>query len=89
MATFRSKPEQIEAIQWTGDNFVEVSEFTGGMVRATSSLTDPKNVLLDVVDTNSGLWMNTIVGDYIVRSLNTYEVVDEITFEARYEPLIP
>ena len=29
MAKYRSKPIEIEAVQWTGDNYEEVATFTG------------------------------------------------------------
>lgn len=37
MAKFRSKPVEIEAIQWTGGNIVEIVEFSNGEVGAIES----------------------------------------------------
>ena len=50
---YRKKPVVIEAVQWTGDNFDEVSEFTNGALRWD----------------DEGLWLiiPTLEGDHLAR----------------------
>ncbi len=80
---FRKKPVVIEAIQWTGDNYLAVNEWCQGAI--------PRDVLRDTLQirTLEGV-MTARVGDWVIRGVSgefypckpdifaaTYEAVDE------------
>ena len=56
---YRTKPFEIEAVKWTGDNIMEIREFAHGKVRFQKSL---------FIDTLEGR-MRADVGDYIIKGL--------------------
>lgn len=82
VAPYRKKPVVIEAIQFTGDNREEVSEFLGYAARA--SWEEPVNVI--VIETLEGA-MEAGVGDYIIKGIagEFYPCRSDI-FAASYEP---
>lgn len=91
---FRKRPVEIEAVQWTGDNFAEISEFTEGYFRNTT-YGDGRPARTEVRDYLHGSWIALDAGDWIVRGprgecypvradvfTETYEPVDsEVPFE--------
>lgn len=73
---FRKKPVLIEAVQWRGDNDIEVCDFTGIRLFAGNKL---------VIPTLEGA-LEAEVGDYIIRGVNgeVYPCKPEI-FRETYE----
>lgn len=93
---FRSKPSEIEAVQWTGDNDREVKRFCGPNVVRTDPLKHkfygafiPEGKLLAGKDGAQG-WVPVPIGHWIVRTPgDTSDVwpVDPDYFAAKYEPI--
>lgn len=88
MAQYRKKPVVIEALQWNGNNFDEIKNFTNGKVRYYSyyeknEYGESKNVL--VIPTLEGDMMAWI-GDYIIRGVKgEYYPCKPYIFEETYE----
>ena len=77
---FRKKPVVIDAIQWTGDNYPEVFEFTEGNAYPTKPHSDTL-----AVTTLEGEVMAT-KGCYIIRGVDgTYNPCQETVFNKTYE----
>ena len=80
--TYRKKLTFIDAIQWTGDNYAEVFEFTNGYAWPTHSHSDTL-----AVSTLEGEVMATN-GCYIIRGVNgDYYPCQEAEFNKTYEPV--
>ena len=78
---YRNKPVIIDAIQWTGDNYAEVFEFTDGNVYPTKSHSD---TLAFSPDSD----VNVEKGDYITRiAPGAYGLCKEEAFKKIYEPV--
>ena len=76
---YRRKPVVIDAIQWTGDNYPEVFEFTEGYAYPTKSHSDTLALTLysDV---------KVEKGSYIVRiAQGAYSIWEEDFFNKMYE----
>jgi hypothetical protein len=83
---FRKKPVVIEAIQWTGSNYEEVSEFMQTQ-RGTVDIDDPLNPAL-LVHTTEGV-MKASPGDWIIRGVKgEYYPCKPDIFEMTYEPVM-
>jgi len=84
---YRSKPQEVEAIQWTGDNLEEVEEF-GVMFRFTVLWGDALQVLAGkdgaqkYVPVPEGHWIVRATGD-----LSDHWPVDPDYFANKYEPV--
>ena len=77
---YRKKPVVIDAIQWTGDNYPDVFEFTAGYAYPTKSHSDTL-----AVSTLEGEVMATN-GCYIIRGVNgDYFPCQEAVFKKTYE----
>lgn len=75
---FRTKPFEIEAIQWTGDNAHTIRAFVGaGHFHAKNH---------QVWDYLQDTWVNVNMGDWIIRGMKGefYPCADEV-FRAKYE----
>lgn len=78
---YRKKPVVIDAIQWTGDNYPEVFEFTEGNVYPTKSHSD---TLAFSPDSD----VKVKKGDYIIRiASGAYSLCKEVAFKKIYEPV--
>ena len=73
---YRTKPCEIEAIQWTGENIMQIREFAHPNVRYQKYL---------FIDTLEGR-MRADVGDYIIKGLRGefYPCKPDV-FEKKYE----
>jgi len=85
MPRFRSKPTEVEAIQWLGDNFDEITEF-GAPIREITK------IQLELFCGKNGAqqWVPVPVGHWIVRmpdDLTDHWPVDGDYFEQKYESL--
>jgi len=79
---YRRKPVVIDAIQWTGDNYAEVFEFTEGYAYPTESHSDMLAVSV------LGCEMMAEKGSYIIRDKNGgYYPCQEEDFNKTYEPV--
>ena len=81
MTEFVKKPIQIEAVQWTGENWDEIQPFAGlAVVRNEEHL---------LVETDEGTMM-AYPGDWIIRGIigEYYPCKDEV-FRATYEEVSP
>lgn len=79
MAQFRKKPVVIEAVQWIGDNFIEIDDFITGVHETYPSMGIVKIQTLEGV-------MNAQIDDWIIKGVNGefYPCKPDI-FEKTYE----
>lgn len=77
---YRKKPVVIDAIQWNGENFQEISEFVGEYLIETE-----KSIQIKTLEGNHIL----SVGDYIIKGIKGefYPCKPDI-FEKTYEQVI-
>jgi hypothetical protein len=76
---FRTKPCEIEAVQWTGENLTEILRFAN-----TQNIDITSGVL--IIKTLEGD-MVASTGDYIIRGLRgEYYPCKPDVFHAKYEP---
>lgn len=75
---YRKLPIEIEAIQWTGDNYEEVSIFINKTLRINQH---------EIIDTLEGI-MRVDINDWIIKGVNGefYPCKPDI-FEKTYEPV--
>lgn len=79
---YRKKPVVIDAIQWTGDNYAEIFEFTEGKAYPSEPHSDTL-----IVSTLEGE-VNAVKGCYIIRGVeNEYYPCDAAIFNKTYEKL--
>jgi hypothetical protein len=82
MTKYRRKPVVIDAIQWTGDNYPEVFEFTRAYAYPTKSHSD--TLMVETLEGN----MVAEKGCYIIRGVDgTYYPCQETVFKKTYEPV--
>ena len=81
MKTYRKKPVEIQAVEWSGENVLEVLEFTG-----SKAMYDGAGRIK--VHTLEGV-MNANIGDYIIRGIKGefYPCKPDI-FKASYESVL-
>jgi hypothetical protein len=93
MAKYRKKPVEIEAIQWDGENTLEVLNFTGANIRLKSVIDLDKFDDYKEIAKRDGLKINTlegvmkaIVNDFIIKGVQGefYPCKPDI-FEQTYE----
>lgn len=79
---YRKKLKIIDAIQWTGDNYAEIFEFTEGNAYPTESHSDTLAV------SAMGCEMMAEKRSYIIRDKNGgYYPCKEADFNKTYEPI--
>lgn len=77
---FRKKPVVIDAIQWTGDNYAEIFEFTEGKAYPSEPHSDTL-----IVSTLEGE-VEAVKGCYIIRGIaNDYYPCAAVIFNKTYE----
>lgn len=84
---YRSKPSEIEAVQWRGDNAAEVGQFAP--YKFANSRTDGK-AWLKAGKAGAQGWVEVPVGHWIVRQpgdLTDHWPVEDAYFQAKYEPV--
>ena len=89
MAKFRTKPFEIEAIQFTGDNEAEIQALTGtdkfNLVDPEDRTDDP-DVVAQVLDILHSTWVGVKVNQWIIKgSKGEFYPCDPEVFEAKYE----
>ena len=80
MKKYRKKPVVIEAIQYNGDNYNEISNFTGN--KSLLGLKQSNEIIINTLEGN----MIASVGDYIIKGIKGefYPCKPDI-FEQTYE----
>lgn len=94
---FRTKPFEIEAVQFTGDNYDEVVDFVGNTVHTVEGsfpgfTRDYKygapEFPAKVYDYLHNTWVGVAEGQWIIRGQKgEYYPCDPEIFEAKYEPV--
>lgn len=93
---YRTKPFEVEAIQWTGSNIEEIKEFVGDSLEYTVKKYKHEhgkesyeliNEIVVKINTLEGV-MTASVGDYIVKGmLGEFYPCNPKVFETKYEPI--
>lgn len=90
---YRTKPCEIEAVQWDGTNVPEVEQFVGQAVQWCHDCvmrygsSNPYAGYILQINTPEGV-MRVDVGDYIIRGLKgEYYSCKPDVFQKKYEPL--
>lgn len=83
---YKTKPCEIEAIKWTGDNFEEIAKFTNYKAYMELMYSSMKKEL--IIKTLEGDMMAT-VGDYIIKGLRGefYSCKPDV-FHKKYEEIL-
>lgn len=92
MARFKTKPFEIEAIQFNGDNVDELVEFTKGQFNwlLPEDRTDDPDCVAEVFDKLHSTWVGVKVNQWIIRGQKgEYYPCDPEIFEAKYEAVQP
>lgn len=99
---YKTKPFEVEAIQFTGNNWSEVNDFCGyraasydpdqdipNFARAgTYSMWEDRNIIAEVFDYLHQTWVGVRANDYIIKgSREEFYPCDPIVFESKYEPV--
>lgn len=99
---YKTKPFEVEAIQFTGNNWSEVNDFCGyraasydpnqdipNFARAgTYSMWEDRNIVAEVFDYLHQTWVGVRANDYIIKgSREEFYPCDPIVFESKYEPV--
>jgi hypothetical protein len=77
---YKSKPAEIEAIKYTGDNKDEIYKFAGEAV--TPYYGSDGKVMVHTLNGSVELLLN----HYIIKGKNDFYPCDPDTFESRWEP---
>lgn len=78
---FRKRLNEIEAVQWTGDNIDEVREFVEGIQVRHDIEKEQIRIML------GGLYV-ALPGDWVVRSAyGNYIIYQDAMLKANYEPI--
>lgn len=95
MPRFKSKPTEIEAVQFTGDNMEEVQAFC--LVNAPSFFQhiepkdredDPEQIA-QVWDKLHGTWVGVYKNQYIIKGMKgEFYPCDPEVFKAKYEEIV-
>lgn len=87
---FRTKPVEIEAIQFTGDNYSEITKWTSGNfwpVDEEDRHEDP-DCIAEVYDILHSTWIGVKTGQWIVRGAKgEFYPCDDETFHWKYEEI--
>ncbi len=83
---YKKKPVVIEAVQWTGNNYWEIEEFTQNNCHDKGTILDN---FLSIWNTLEDQWINCPVGHFVIKGLkgefypcepevfyNSYELVE-------------
>lgn len=61
--TFRKKPVEVQAMQWTGENSIELHSFTGGLFDSE------KWGAAEVYDYLHEAWIPLVAGDWVIQGI--------------------
>jgi len=65
MPTFRKKPIEIEAVQWTGENHGEIRELENSSARSVKFIQNDKSLIIATLEGDH----KGSLGDYIIRGV--------------------
>lgn len=85
---FRKKPIVIEAIQFTGENFEEIEEFTGGNFLPVDPFdrAEDSDIIAEVWDHLHSTWVGVKAGQWIIKGVKgEFYPHDEDLFLESYE----
>lgn len=91
---YRKRPVEVDTIQWTGSNEVEVQAFTGGarnfyaLDDADREYSDDPEATATVFDKLHSTWILVYTGQHIVRGVvgEFYPIAEAVLAET-YEPV--
>ena len=89
--TFRKKPVEIQAVQWTGDNLYALMLFTEGQFERVNSVT---YFTARVHDDLHNTWIDLKTGDWVIRGVKGefYPIEESVlteTYERDIEHAVP
>ena len=92
MARFRTKPFEIQAVRWTGDNEGEMQRFAGAnfltIPEDERQYTDDPEATAEVFDKIHSTWILVQTGQWIIRGMKKeFYPCDNEVFESKYEQL--
>lgn len=87
--TFRKKPVEIQAVQWTGDNEDEIQAWTGGAIGfhkidPGEHVDNPDATAALYVAANS-IWLAIETGEWVIRDSKGFYPCKADVFAASYE----
>jgi hypothetical protein len=86
---YRTKPSEIQAVQWRGDNFQELVDFGATVDRGPDG---DGRLLLEAGKDGAQGWVPVPVGHWIVRNpgdLTDHWPIDDDYFAGKYEAVTP
>ncbi|OKI47219.1 hypothetical protein [Micromonospora sp. CB01531] len=92
LSTFRKKPVEIQAMQWTGENSGDLYRFAAGhfavMDEQDRANSDDPEATAQIFDVLHSTWVLVYTGDWIIRGVKgeMYPCRPDV-FEATYEPV--
>lgn len=87
---YRKKPVTITAVQWTGDNAAEISEWTIGRFHEVDpeDRTEDPEITAAVLDVLHSTWIGVKTGQWVLRGVQgEFYPCDDEVFAATYEPV--
>lgn len=89
---FRTKPFNIEAVQWKGDNLVEMQRFAKSNFNLIDEdqreYTDDPDATAEVYDKIHSTWILVLDGQWIIKGMKgEFYPCDDEVFRTKYEQL--
>jgi hypothetical protein len=89
---YKSKPFEVEAVLFNGENYKELNEFIGGREHfyrlQEHDHVDDERIIAEVYDYLHDTWVGVKAGDYVIRgSKGEFYPCDPGVFHAKYEPV--
>ncbi|MDQ0371565.1 hypothetical protein [Catenuloplanes indicus] len=88
--TYRKRPVEVQAVEWTGDNEGEIYDWSGGNFRAVDveDRGDDPDITGEVYDRLHSTWVGVKAGHSIVRGVQGefYPIAADVLAET-YEPV--
>lgn len=89
---FRTKPFEIEAVRWTGDNFTEMQRFAKSNFNLIEEdqrpYTDDPEADAEIYNSLHSTWVLVLPGQWIIKdSKDSFYPCDDDIFQAKYEQL--
>lgn len=89
MPTYRKKPVEVQAIQWTGDNAADLESFAGSAFEVLDQPSgDDPDATASILASQHSTWVLVYTGDWIIRELdgNGFYPCRSDIFDATFEP---
>lgn len=87
MGTYLSKVVEVEAVQYTGDNYQEMKEFAGDNISEIDAQDrgDDPDCDLELLSSAHSNWIHIYKDDWVMRRDGNYSRVNNDTFQQNYE----